>query len=82
VSTLRITSEARTMAKIELDGTDVSNAVKGLTLTMKPGQLPTAVLEIPVVDLSSEPGEANVHISDATRDLLVQIGWTPPTEGG
>lgn len=79
---LRITSGPNTTATVELDGADVSRAVCGLTLTMKPGHLPTAVLEVPLLDVSAGTGELNVHIPDEARDLLLKLGWTPPGEGG
>lgn len=81
MSSLRITGGTHTSATLELDGTDISNATKGLTLTMRAGHLPVAVLEVPVTDLSTET-QADVRISDEVCELLVGLGWTPPGEGG
>jgi len=81
VTALRITGGPHASASIEINGTDVSRAVRGLTLTMKVGRLPTVVLEVPVLQgLSAEAGEVDVRIPDETRELLLKLGWTAPEE--
>lgn len=79
MSALRIISASRTMATVELDGVDVSKAVCGLTMKMKAGHLPNVVLEVLVLDLSTE-SEADARIPDETRELLLKLGWTPPEQ--
>ena len=60
---------------VELDGHDVSNALRGLTLEINAGDMPTATLRV-VAE------EVRAYLPDATKELLVRLGWTPPTEEG
>ncbi|MFJ9037470.1 hypothetical protein ACIRF8_12885 [Streptomyces sp. NPDC102406] len=65
---------------VELDGVDVSRALYGLTLTVAAGGPPTAVLNVVAKEIPTELDGVRAHLPDATRELLVQLGWTPPAE--
>ena len=78
--TLRIGSEGVGGA-VHLDGHDISNALAGVSLHMKSGHLPTAVLDVYVHEMpTGDVREAHVDLPPATRDLLVRLGWTPPVK--
>jgi hypothetical protein len=65
-------------AMIELDGQNVADSIRGLTVTLKAGDLPTLVLDPVVEDISLELENPQVYVSAAARHLLIKIGWTPP----
>lgn len=78
VRSLRISSEGH-VGSVQLEGHDISNATAGLDIRMRPGCLPEVRLDVILYDLTSEV-ETTVTVPDATRDLLVRLGWTPPAE--
>lgn len=65
---------------VEIDGTDISHTVQDVTLTARPGQLPTLRLDL-VVYTAEVDGEAVVSVPEETAAALVALGWTPPSEG-
>ncbi|MBX9392271.1 hypothetical protein K4749_01320 [Streptomyces sp. TRM72054] len=65
---------------VELDGHDIANAVLGLTVTFKGGEPPLATLDLVLDEIPTETDEVRVHMPEATRELLVRLGWTPPAE--
>lgn len=68
--------------KVLLDGTDVADALRGLTLDMGAhDDLPTATLDVLVTELPGVDTEVRAVIAPEAHDLLVRLGWTPPTEG-
>lgn len=67
-------------ATVEIDGQDVSDAVRGFTLDGKAGHRHQLVLDL-LVDVGEVSGKAHVHIPPATAALLVDLGWTPPDDG-
>jgi hypothetical protein len=83
VNHLSIANDGSGGARVELDGRDISRALQGLSFTVDTRTLPYAraevVLSLPVIDVSTV-SEADVLIPQATHDLLVQLGWTPPAE--
>lgn len=62
---------------VELDGRDVSHAVRGFELTQEVGYRPQLTLDL-VVDQVVSSGRTVVLISEAVQELLVSFGWTPP----
>ena len=83
-SELRLTSNG-TRHNVHLDGVDISSALTGLTVRINAGDPPHAVLDVVAFSLSSDLGDAHLQLPEATRDLLVSFGWTPPqdaTDGG
>lgn len=68
-------------AEILLNGQDIASALTDLTLTMGVGKVPTATLDLLLIDTTQiQDAETRILIPDATRDLLVTLGWTPPGE--
>ncbi len=64
---------------VTLDGVELQRAIRGLKLTFDAGQLPTVVLDPMVLDANVlHSGWMDVRIPDATSDLLIALGWTPP----
>ena len=64
---------------IHLDDTDISNAVRGIDVRLRPGDFPEVTLELGVTEiyrLSAE--EPDVLIDGHVRDVLIKLGWTPP----
>ncbi|MEV2277759.1 hypothetical protein AB0I72_19445 [Nocardiopsis sp. NPDC049922] len=83
--------------KVELDGDDISNVVRAVTVAAEVGQLTEVTLglklrESAVVDTDAvitvpdETRDALIHLGwmppDVAHDQLVQLGWTPPAENG
>lgn len=68
-------------AEVLLNGHDIASALTDLTLTMGVGNVPTAKLRLLLIDTTEfQDAETQILIPDATRDLLVTLGWTPPGE--
>lgn len=65
---------------VELDGVDVSRALLGLTLTVRAGDMPSVALDVIAEEIPTELAEVRVYLPDATKELLVRLGWTPPAE--
>jgi hypothetical protein len=66
--------------QIELDGQDIASAVTGLSLRVGTYGLPEVTLEVVLHELDTVLETPLVILPDATRDLLVRLGWTPPAE--
>ncbi|MCX4703874.1 hypothetical protein [Streptomyces sp. NBC_01373] len=65
---------------VELDGQDVAKALTGLSLRLDGGPVVTAVLDVVAEEIPNDLGEVRAWLPDATKDLLVRLGWTPPAE--
>lgn len=77
---LWVTSAGPGTERVYLDGVDISAACAAVTVTIRAGEPGRAVLELPVVEgLDVDDVPCEVHLSPATRDLLLRHGWTPPT---
>lgn len=64
--------------RLLLDGLEIQNSTCSLALTMgAPGEVTRVELGVQVL-VSGVDTEAFVHVPDATRALLVSIGWQPP----
>lgn len=69
--------------EVILDGADIANGIDGLTITMHAGQPTSVELSIPIIDVTEvQDAETRILVPDATRDALIALGWTPPTEEG
>lgn len=67
--------------EIRLDGQDIVNAVRGVSLTMGVDQSPTLELDISHVEVTRlELEDVEVTLPTATRELLIDMGWTPPQD--
>jgi hypothetical protein len=65
---------------VELDGHDIARALVGVTVQLTGDPVATATLDVVAEELPAEFGEVKAYLPDATRDLLVRLGWTPPAE--
>jgi hypothetical protein len=66
--------------QIELDGEDIASAVTGLSLRLGVYGLPEVTLDVVLHELDAELEHPRVILPDATKQLLVRLGWTPPAE--
>lgn len=64
--------------RVTLDGTEVSRGLSGLTLQADAGDIPRLTLDLCMLDITKVGGQMEILLSDATRELLVELGWTPP----
>ncbi|MCW2920025.1 MAG: hypothetical protein JWN52_8093 [Actinomycetia bacterium] len=79
MTALRITSGiAGTDTKIELDGTDISNALFGISLHGRAGAGFSATLDMRAFEVDTESEDVDVQLPDTAREVLVKLGWTPP----
>ena len=75
----RIRVDALGGGTIEVGGHDISNAVRGFTLTSEVGHMPGILLDLLVFTGETEvEGDVKVHVPDETAAALVTLGWTPP----
>lgn len=74
----RISLDALGAGTVEVDGHDISDAVRGFTLSGKVGHRPRLDLELCVYTSEASSGDVQVHIPDDTAATLVALGWTPP----
>jgi hypothetical protein len=65
---------------VEFDGHDIARALSSLTLNIDSSAMATATLNVIAEEVPGEFGEVRAYLPDATRDLLVRLGWTPPAE--
>ncbi|MFZ3473098.1 hypothetical protein ACODT3_10810 [Streptomyces sp. 4.24] len=68
--------------KVELDGQDISCSLSGLAFSIDLDDRPRAVLDVVLKDLSTSVENPKVVVPDATRELLIRLGWTPPEGDG
>lgn len=79
--TLRISTPTdRGGQVVELDGVDISRSLIGLSLNIRAGDMPSVVLDVIAEEVPTELAEVHAYLPDATRELLVRLGWTPPAE--
>lgn len=63
---------------IVIDGNDIAPAVRGLRLNHKIGHLPELTLDLAMLETRLDAEHVKVLIPDATAQLLIDAGWTPP----
>lgn len=67
--------------QVLLDGTDISNRVRGLSFDTGVGETPRVILELILIDTSRiSTVDTEVLVPDATAETLIALGWTPPAE--
>jgi hypothetical protein len=65
--------------QVRLDGLDIANGIRNLTLQMGVDHdIPVATLDLVVWSVEDVELAAVPRVPDATRELLVGLGWTPP----
>jgi hypothetical protein len=67
-------------ATVELDGQDVTDAVRGFRLDALIDHRHQLNLDL-LVHTGEVDGRAQVHVSPTTAAVLVALGWTPPPDG-
>lgn len=77
--TASISLDALGMGTVKVDGHDISDSVRGLTLSARAGHVSSLVLDLRV-DADEFSGEAHVYIPAETAATLVALGWTPPDD--
>lgn len=65
---------------VELDGVDISRVLIGLSLKVRAGDMPSVLLDVIAEEIPTELDEVRAYLPDATKELLVRLGWTPPVE--
>lgn len=64
-------------ASVRLDGSEINKAVIGFDLSASINGLPTVTLHLVIHEMSYE-GRPLVVIPEATKDVLLLLGWSPP----
>lgn len=65
--------------QVRLDDIDVANGIRNLTLKLGVDyDLPEATLDLCIWSVEDAKLAAVPRIPDATRELLIALGWTPP----
>lgn len=65
---------------VVLDGQDVTKAVRSLVVEGGVNQVPSLVLDLTLWELTKVDGEFDVLVSERAADLLIHLGWTPPSD--
>lgn len=76
---IRIKPAHGNQSKIEIDDKDISPLLAGYVLVDTPRTGPRLRLDIALTTRTQALGVANVEIDPATAELLVSLGWQPPT---
>ncbi len=74
-------AQAGMQQTVYLDDRDISGALRGITVRMEAGETPQVELGLRVFQMLATAGKTEVHIADATRELLTRFGWILPTAG-
>lgn len=67
---------------VHLDGEPIATALTGLSLSIGVDEPASAVLDVILATVESEPGVTQVVMPETTRTLLIALGWTPPEGDG
>lgn len=63
---------------VEIDGHDITKAVRSVTVSAAAGEPSVMTLEMAVWEAAEIDGEVTVEVPDAVRDALLKVGWTAP----
>jgi hypothetical protein len=66
-------------ASIKLDGVNVADSVRGVNVRLHASELPKVELDLAIIDVSMDLQHPQILIPAATRHLLIELGWTPPS---
>jgi hypothetical protein len=78
---ITITPGFGTGSRVEIDGHDITNAVRGLTIHGEAGSLADITLDLLILDVTEMQDEhARIFIPEETRAALLALGWTPPPD--
>lgn len=72
--------ESRSDQVVKLDGEDISNKVRSITISARAGELPSVVLDLMVIEVDSDvPGSVpELRVTKESAELLERFGWTAP----
>ena len=66
---------------ITIDGTDISpRALAGLAITAGTDGAPRLTLDVVALSVPKVDGQMEIVVPDETRKILIDLGWTPPTD--
>lgn len=69
------------VGRVSIDGHDISNAVRSIRFDGEAGMRPRVTLDLHIRDVTTVSSkDTELLIPDATREALITLGWTPPTE--
>lgn len=69
------------VGRVSIDGHDISKAVRSLTFSSEAGMHPCVTLELHIHDVTTVSSQdTELLIPDATKEALLALGWTSPTE--
>lgn len=63
---------------LELDGVDISHSITGFGVEFDVDQFPRVRLDVAGTCVELDLEDAEVLVNEAARDVLIQLGWTPP----
>lgn len=73
----KMTLRADGSGTINVDGVDITRAVRSITVESEPCRPPQLNLELTITEVEIDGG-FHVVIPDRLREALVALGWTPP----
>ncbi|WP_405531513.1 hypothetical protein OG592_27035 [Streptomyces avidinii] len=68
--------------QVELDGVDMAPGLTGVTLRIGVDDKPQAILDVLLWELDTELDGVQFVVPPKTREVLIQLGWTPPEGDG
>lgn len=80
---VKVTVNAAGMGEIKIDDFDLSQALRGFTLSVESGERPRldldfSISEVEVTAMGESDRTVLVIIPDAVVHTLLMLGWTPP----
>jgi hypothetical protein len=80
---VKVTLDGAGNGAVEIDGHDLSRALRGFTLNVSADERPTIELdfclsEVEITSMGDGERTVLVNIPDAVVHTLLMIGWTPP----
>jgi hypothetical protein len=64
---------------VEVDGTDLADALRGIKVSAEPGSPAQVTLNLGVIELHSlDLEQAEIIVPGEVREALIVLGWTPP----
>jgi hypothetical protein len=84
-STIKFRINAVGLGSVEIDGVDLSHAVRGFGVVSDAGSIPKITLdlsvsEVEITSLGEPHGTILVNLSDAVVNMLLAFGWQPPAD--
>lgn len=64
--------------RIQLDGTEISNAIEGLQLELTSKDWPVARLDLVIWSGVTHDGQVRIELPDDAAALLKRLNWMPP----